>query len=347
MQNQVWRLARKPPGGWPQAEDYLWSEEAVPEPAAGQMRTRTLYLSLDPYQWGRRRSGSEQPGDICHGRTVSQVTHSRLPGYAEGDFVFNTNGWQSCGLSGDGIDVFGYMLPRKIEPTLAPISTAIGVMGMLGLTAYAGLILQCQPSPGDTLVVSAASGGVGQVVAQLGRLYGCRVVGIAGSAAKLDYLRSLGVDAVVSHRSEFFVEELRAACPDGCDIYFENVGGGVFDAVLPLLNRGARISLCGLISQYGNVDGEDSRSQWRMQGEAIFQRQGVLVHDLFVGNFVADYQERFLQEMGAYVREGEVCYLEDKRAGLEQAPEVFAQMLQGDNFGKTLIAVSDDPTLTD
>ena len=145
MQNQVWRLARKPPGGWPQAEDYLWSEEAVPEPAAGQMLTRTLYLSLDPYQWGRRRSGSEQPGDICHGRTVSQVTHSRLPGYAEGDFVFNTNGWQSCGLCGDGIDVFGYMLPRKIEPALAPISTAIGVMGMLGLTAYAGLIVQCQP----------------------------------------------------------------------------------------------------------------------------------------------------------------------------------------------------------
>lgn len=345
MRNEVWRLARKPPAGWPVAEDFRWQLEDIPEPGPDQMLTRTLYLSLDPYQWGRRRSGAEQPGDICHGRTVSQVVQSRMGGYVEGDIVFNTNGWQAWGLTGANIDVFGYMFPRKIDPILAPISTAIGVMGMLGLTAYAGLVVQCEPKPGDTLVVSAASGGVGQVVCQLGRLYGCRVVAIAGSDEKLEYLKTLGVDAAVSHRSPGFAEELRQACPDGCDIYFENVGGSVFDGVLPLLNVHARISLCGLISQYGNTDGQDSRIQWRTRGNAVFERNRVAIHDLFVGNFVAEHQDRFLEEMGGYLRAGDVRYLEDKRPGLENTPEVFAQMLRGENFGKTLMAVAQDPTV--
>ena len=347
MSNAVWRLARKPPAGWPVAEDFCWQHEIMPEPGPDQMLTRTIYLSLDPYQWGRRRSGAEQPGDICHGRTVSQVVRSRLKGYVDGDVVFNTNGWQAYGLTGANVDVFGYMSPRKIDPQLAPISTAIGILGMLGLTAYAGLVVQCEPKPGDTIVVSAASGGVGQVVCQLGRIYGCRVVAIAGSNEKLEYLKTIGVDAVVSHRSAGFSEELRYACPDGCDIYFENVGGAVFDAVLPLLNDQSRIALCGLISQYGNVDGQDPRSRWRAVGSAVFERNRVSVHDLFVGNFVADYQDRFLEEMGAYVRAGEVQYLEDKRHGLENTPEVFAQMLCGENFGKTLMVVSEDPTLAD
>jgi NADPH-dependent curcumin reductase CurA len=345
MSNEVWRLARKPPAGWPVTEDFRWQLEDTPEPGPDQMLTRTLYLSLDPYQWGRRCSGAEQPGDICHGRTVSQVVQSRMGGYVEGDIVFNTNGWQAWGLTGANIDVFGYMFPRKIDPILAPISTAIGVMGMLGLTAYAGVVVQCEPKPGDTLVVSAASGGVGQVVCQLGRLYGCRVVAIAGSDEKLEYLKTLGVDAAVSHRSPGFAEELRQACPDGCDIYFENVGGSVFDGVLPLLNVHARISLCGLISQYGNTDGQDPRSLWRTHGNAVFERNRVAIYDLFVGNFVAEHQDRFLEEMGGYLRAGDVRYLEDKRPGLENTPEVFAQMLRGENFGKTLMAVAQDPTV--
>jgi NADPH-dependent curcumin reductase CurA len=308
------------------------------------MLTRTIYLSLDPYQWGRRRQGVEAPGEVCHGRTVSQVLRSRLKGFDEGDLVFNTNGWQSHGLTGEDISVFGYMFPRKLDPSQAPISTAIGVMGMLGLTAYSGLIVQCQPRPGETVVVSAASGGVGQVVAQLGRIYGCRVVAIAGSEEKVRFLNELGVDAAVSHRSDNFAADLAAACPDGCDVYFENVGGQVFDAVLPLLNQHGRISLCGLVSQYGNQDGLDPRDQWRKKGEQVFTRQQVQVHDLFVGNYVADYQETFLDEVGEYVRSGRLTYREDLRPGLEQAPEVFAQMLKGDNFGKTLIGVSQDPT---
>lgn len=342
--NKVWRLARTPTRGWPQADNFLWSEESLPDPATNQMLTRTIYLSLDPYQWGRRRQGVEAPGEVCHGRTVSQVLRSRLQGFDEGDLIFNTNGWQSHGLTGEDISIFGYMFPRKLDPGRAPISTALGVMGMLGLTAYAGLIVQCQPCPGDTVVVSAASGGVGQVVTQLGRLYGCRVVAIAGSEKKVRYLNELGVDAAVSHRSEDFAAELKAACPDGCDIYFENVGGHVFDAVLPLLNKGARISLCGLVSQYGNQDGLDPRAQWRKDGAQIFARQQVQVHDLFVGNFVADYQDKFLDEVSEYVRCGQLTYREDLRSGLEQAPDAFAQMLRGDNFGKTLVGVSQDPT---
>lgn len=344
--NKVWRLARTPTQGWPQADDFRWSEETLPEPARNQMLTRTIYLSLDPYQWGRRRQGVEVPGEVCHGRTVSQVMRSRLEGFDEGDLIFNTNGWQSHGLTGDNINVFGYMFPRKLDPSRAPISTAVGVMGMLGLTAYSGLIVQCQPRPGETVVVSAASGGVGQVVAQLGRIYGCRVVAIAGSEEKIRYLNELGVDAAVSHRSDHFAADLAAACPDGCDVYFENVGGQVFDAVLPLLNQRARISLCGLISQYGNQDGLDPREQWRKKGEEVFARQQVQVHDLFVGNYVADYQDTFLDEVSEYVRSGQLSYREDLRSGLKQAPEVFAQMLRGDNFGKTLVGVSPDPTQT-
>ncbi|MDX1383114.1 MAG: NADP-dependent oxidoreductase, partial [Thermoanaerobaculia bacterium] len=157
--NGRWTLARRPAEGLPVPADFAWSEVAIPEPAAGQMLTRTIYLSLDPYQWGRRRGGLEAPGEVCHGRTVSQVVASRLDGYRPGDFVFNTSGWQQFGLTGDGIDVFTYMFPRKLDPRVAPISTAVGIMGMLGLTAYAGLQVQCAPRSGETVVVSAASGG--------------------------------------------------------------------------------------------------------------------------------------------------------------------------------------------
>lgn len=342
--NAQWRLAATPKGGLPLAEDFVWVTQDIPEPAQNQMLTETLYLSLDPYQWGRRRSGVELPGEVCHGRTVARVIKSCISGYAEGDYVFNTNGWQHYGLSGEGIDIFGYMHPRKLDASVAPISTAIGVLGMLGLTAYSGLIVQCQPRSGETVVVSAASGGVGQVAVQLARLAGCRVVGIAGAQHKIEYLESLGVDSVVSHLDPQFFQKLKAACPDGCDVYFENVGGKVFDAVLPLLNKNARVTLCGVVSQYGNTDGQDPRTVWQAKGQPFFERQQVTVHDLFVGNFVDEYQDIFLQEMAGYVGAGEVRYKEDLRQGLGCAPQAFYDMLTGDNFGKTLLAVGDDPT---
>ena len=343
MNNHQWVLARTPLEGWPHSDDFNWLSGQMPEIGANQMLTRTIYLSLDPYQWGRRRSGTESPGDVCHGRTVSQVVRSNLEGYSEGDFVFNTNGWQEYGLTGEGVSHFGYMFPRKLDSSRSPISAAIGVMGMLGLTAYSGLMIQCQPKAGETIVVSAASGGVGQVACQLAKIAGSRVVGIAGSAQKLDYLRNeVGVDECVSHLSESFKEELRELCPNGCDVYFENVGGKVYEAVLPLLNEGSRITVCGMISQYGNTDGLDPRQAWNALGEPIFSKKNVLVHDLFVGNFVEQYQDEFLSKMADYVSAGRVTYKEDRWEGLESAPEAFAAMLTGGNFGKTIVSVSED-----
>ena len=236
--NTQWLLARTPPGGLPVDDDFRLVETPIPSPGANQMLTRTIYLSLDPYQWGRRRGGLEAVGEVCHGRTVSQVVESKLSDYREGDFVFNTNGWQAYGLTGESIPVFTYMFPRKLDPALAPISTAVGVLGMLGLTAYAGMVVQCAPKAGETVVVSAASGGVGQIAGQIAKLLGCRVVGIAGAANKCAFVTDvLGFDACVSHKSPDLPEALAAACPDGIDAYFENVGGKVFEAILPLLNR--------------------------------------------------------------------------------------------------------------
>ena len=344
--NRVWRLARRPPAGWPSAGDFVLGDEAIPEPAAGQVLTRTIYLSLDPYQWGRRRGGVEAVGEVCHGRTVSRVIQSRADEFQPGDYLFNTNGWQLFGLTGQDIDVFGYMFPRKLDPADAPISTAVGILGMLGLTAYAGVVVQCQPQPGETVVVSAASGGVGQAAGQIAKLRGCRVVGIAGTAAKCDFVvEELGLDACVSHRSPTYQDDLRAVCPDGVDIYFENVGGQVFEGVLPLFNRNARISLCGMISQYGNTDGRDANALWAETGRPVFERRNVAVHQLFVRNFVAAHQTRFLDEMAGWIRDGRIKYREDIREGLDQAPAAFSAMLAGGNFGKTLVRVGDDPTL--
>jgi len=342
--NRQWTLARRPPGGWPVAEDFAWRETPVPEPGPGQMLTRTLYLSLDPYQWGRRRSGVEAVGDVCHGRTVSQVVKSRIADYAEGEFLFNTNGWQTYGLTGEGISVFNYMFPRKLDPDVAPISTAVGVLGMLGLTAYSGLYVQCEPRARETVVVSAASGGVGQIAGQLAKLRGCRVVGIAGRAEKCRFVvDELGFDACVSHLGSDLPNELAKACPDGIDVYFENVGGKVLDAVLPRLNRNSRITICGLISQYGNAGGNPFDA-WNAQAAPVVVARDVKVHGLFVGNFVADWQVRFLAEMAELLRDGLVKYREDLRPGLEHTPRVFREMLEGGNFGKTLIGVGEDPT---
>ncbi|MDD9896104.1 MAG: NADP-dependent oxidoreductase [Gammaproteobacteria bacterium] len=344
--NKQWILARVPPEGMPQAEDFELIDSPLPSVAPNQMLTRTIYLSLDPYQWGRRRRGEERPRDICHGRTVSQVMQSRLAGYAEGDYIFNTNGWQEYGLTGAGISNFGYMHPRKLDPDCYPISTALGVMGMLGLTAYAGLLIQCNPQPGETVVVAAASGGVGQIVCQLAKLAGCRVVGIVGNQSKMGFvLNDIGIDACVSHLSDNFQEELKAQCPDGCDVYFENVGGKVFEAILPLLNHASRISLCGLVSQYGNSHDRDPRSVWKEIGSETFAKKGIIQKDLFVGDFVEKYQDEFFTLMGNYVRSGEVFYKEDKWEGLEKAPEAFISMLVGRNFGKTMVSVSQDTSM--
>src|SRR5579864_7916204 len=260
--NRYWTLSGKPLGGWPEPDSFTLREGPVPEPAAGQALTRTIYVSLDPYQWGYKKRGTEPAGAPCHARTVAQVIESRMDGYAPGDLVFDTNGWAEYGLMGEGAWRPAYMIPRKLDPAKGRISQAVGVLGMLGLTAYAGMNLMAAPKPGETTVVSAASGGVGQIAGQLAKERGARVVGIAGREAKCRFVvDELGYDACVSHLSASLPADLAAACPAGIDVYFENVGGKVFEAVLPLFNEGARMTICGLIAHYGDDEGSDSRAQ--------------------------------------------------------------------------------------
>jgi NADPH-dependent curcumin reductase CurA len=343
---RYWTRSAAPLPAWPQPDTFQLREAPVPEPGPGQALTRTIYVSLDPYQWGYKKRGAEPAGAPCHARTVSQVVTSRLDGLAPGDFVFNTNGWAEYGLMGEGVARPGYMIPRKLDPAQGRISQAVGVLGMLGLTAYAGMVLQCEPKSGETAVVSAASGGVGQIAGQLARLKGARVVGVAGKPEKCRFVtQDLGFDACVSHLSPTFAEDLKAACPSGVDVYFENVGGAVFDAVLPLFNEGARMTICGLISSYGDPDGADARAALMAKGEPVFTARHVTVRDLFVGDYVADHHDAFLAQMAPWVAAGQVKYREDIRQGLETIPAAFAEMLKGGNFGKMLVRVADDPTL--
>ena len=343
--NRYWTLSAKPIGAWPQADTFELREAPVPTPAPGQALTRTIYISLDPYQWGYKKRGVEAPGAPCHARTVAQVVESRMDGFAAGDLVFNTNGWAEYGLMGEGVARPSYMIPRKLDPAQGRISQAVSILGMLGLTAYAGMVLMAAPRPGETAVVSAASGGVGQIAGQLARLRGARVVGIAGREAKCRFVtQDLGFDACVSHLSATYAADLRAACPAGVDVYFENVGGAVFDAVLPLFNAGARMTICGLIAHYGDAAGTDARAALMQRGEAVFKDRGVIVRDLFVGDYVEGHHDTFLREVAPQVASGAVKYREDIRQGLETVPACFAEMLRGDNFGKMLVQVGVDPT---
>jgi NADPH-dependent curcumin reductase CurA len=343
---RYWTLSDRPVGAWPDAETFALREGPMPTPGPGQALTRTIYVSLDPYQWGYKKRGVEAPGAPCHARTVAQVVESRMDGFAAGDLVFNTNGWSEFGLMGEGVARPSYMIPRKLDPAQGRISQAVGVLGMLGLTAYAGMALLGDPKPGETAVVSAASGGVGQIAGQLARLRGAKVVGIAGREEKCRFVTSeLRFDACVSHLSPTFAQDLRAACPAGVDVYFENVGGAVFDAVLPLFNAGARMTICGLIAHYGDAAGTDSRAALMARGKPVFDARGVAVRDLFVGDYVADHHDAFLREVAPSVASGELKYREDIRQGIETIPTCFAELLRGDNFGKMLVQVGADPTL--
>lgn len=329
------------PVGFPKETDFSMVEVAVPEPADGEMLCRTIYLSLDPYMRGRMNPGPSYAkgvslGEVMVGGTVSQVVASKLPGYVAGDFVVTANGWQEFALS-DGVGV------RKLEPVDAPISTALGVFGMPGHTAYVGLLDHGRPKAGETVVVSAASGAVGAVVGQIAKLKGCRVVGVAGTQQKCDYVtHELGFDACVSHRDDDLLGAVRDACPDGIDIYFENVGGKVFDAVLPLLNNFARVPVCGRIANYNLTDalaGPDGVP--KLMGLTLVRRI------TFRGFIVFDHMDRlpdFVRDVSEWVRDGSIKYREDVVDGLENAVSAFQGLLRGKNFGKLLVRVSDDPT---
>ena len=334
MNRQV--LLRRRPSGMPEPSDFELVESPVPTPGEGEFLCRTIYLSLDPYMRGRISGGqsyaaSVEPGQVIVGGTVGEVIESGHPGVAQGDLVLGYDGWQAYAVS-RGVGV------RKLDPEQAPISTALGVLGMPGMTAYVGLLDIGQPKPEETVVVSAASGAVGSAVGQIAKIKGCRVVGIAGSQDKCDYVvRDLGFDACVNHRTGDLVQALRKACPTGIDVYFENVGGDVQKAVLQLINLNARIPLCGLISEYNAVE-PPSGPNWR---PLLINRA------LIKGFIVSDHVNRmgdFLADCSRWVREGKLKYREDVVVGLENAPEAFIGLLQGKNFGKLLVRVSDDPT---
>jgi hypothetical protein len=273
-------------------------------------------------------------GGVMEGGTVGEVVRSRLEGFAEGDLVVGRGGWQSHAVLGAG-------QAEKIDPGLAPISTALGVLGMPGQTAYVGLREIGRPEAGETLVVAAASGPVGSVVGQIAKIKGCRVIGIAGSKAKCDFVRNeLGFDACLDHHAADLVDQLRAACPNGVDIYWENVGGQVFDAVYPLLNDFARVPVCGLVAWYNATELPPGPDRTPLILRQILTRRltlrGFIVRDFARGDFLA--------EVGGWVREGRLRYREDIRDGLENAPAALIGLLEGENFGKLLIRVSADPT---
>ena len=338
--NRRIRLADHPVG-FPKETDFSMVEVAVPEPADGEMLCRTIYLSLDPYMRGRMNPGPSYAkgvnlGEVMVGGTVSQVVASKLPGYVAGDFVVTANGWQEFALS-DGVGV------RKLDPVDAPISTALGVFGMPGHTAYVGLLDHGRPKAGETVVVSAASGAVGAVVGQIAKLKGCRVVGVAGSQQKCDYVtHELGFDACVSHRDDDLRGAVSDVCPDGIDIYFENVGGKVFDAVVPLLNNFARVPVCGRIANYNQTDAPAGPNGVpKLMGLTLVRRI------TFRGFIVFDHMDRlpdFLRDVSEWVRDGSIKYREDVVDGLENAVSAFQGLLRGKNFGKLLVRVSDDPT---
>jgi len=329
-------LLRSRPAGKPSADNFDIRDASVPPLKDGEVLRRTIYLSLDPYMRGRMSDAPSyaQPvavGDAMCGHTVSQVVESKNANFREGDFVTGYDGWQAYAISNGG-DL------RKLDPHAAPLSTAIGVLGMPGLTAFVGLIDIGRPAAGETVVVAAASGAVGSVVGQLAKVRGCRAIGVAGSDDKCRYVvDELGFDACINYKHASLFDELNAACPNRIDIYFENVGGAVQAAVFRLLNRGARIPLCGLIAEYSATAPPPGPSLLPILiSRAVIQ--GFIVSDH------ADRAPAFFQEVAPLVRSGRIKYREDIADGLDAAPNAFIGLLEGRNFGKALVRVSPDPT---
>jgi NADPH-dependent curcumin reductase CurA len=335
-------LLRSRPVGEPKPTDFEIADAPLPSPDEGEVLCRTIYLSLDPYMRGRisdRKSyaASVEVGQPIVGGTVSEVVESRHSGFRTGDVVLGYGGWQSYHVARVATTP-GPFGPLKLDPRVAPISTALGVLGMPGMTAYVGLLDLGQPKPGETVVVSAAAGAVGSAVGQMARIKGCRAVGVAGSQEKCDHVvKELGFDACVSYRAGNLDAALREACPKGIDVYFDNVGGPVLSAVLKQVNPFARVPLCGLISQYNATDLPPGPNWAPLLMNRVTVR----------GFIVSDHASRlpaFLAECGPWVREGRLKYREDVVEGLDNAPRAFIGLLRGENLGKLIVKVGADPT---
>ena len=322
---------RRSPQGLPVPDDFGRDTVPVPAPADRQFLSRTIWLSLDPYYRNVMKNSQIYadrlaPGDPMIGETVAQVVESRHPQFAAGDYVAVRNGWQQYGLSnGQGV--------RKLDPAAAPLSTALGVLGMPGLTGYAGLVYLGEPKPGQTVVVSAATGPVGSTVGQVARLVGARPVGIAGSDDKCRYaVEELGYAACVNYKQGDLRAQLKAACPDGIDVYFDNVAGDTLAAVLANLALGARVVLCGMIEAY-SMD-KPPAGPWL--GPVVGARatmKGLVVYDHM------HRMPEMTRVVGGWIRDGRFRWKEDVTEGLDGAPEAFCRLMRGENFGKALVRV--------
>jgi len=325
------------PFGEPKPTDFRLEEFAVPHPGPDQILLSIQWLSLDPYMRGRMSDAPSYAkpvgvGEVMEGGTVCEVLSSGLPAFRPGDVVLAHTGWQTHALSnGAGL--------RKLDPQRAPVQTALGVLGMPGMTAYTGLREIGKPKAGETVVVSAASGAVGSVVGQIAKIVGARVVGIAGGAGKCSYVKDeLGFDDCVDHRAVDLSERLKAACPKGIDVYWENVGGPIFEAVLPLLNVFARVPVCGLIAQYNATELPPGPNRLPQLSRAALTKR-LTIRGFIVWDFAA-LQDEFLRDVSQWIKDGRVKYREDIVDGLENAPQAFIGLLKGRNFGKQLVRVA-------
>jgi NADPH-dependent curcumin reductase CurA len=335
MARQIVLAAR--PKGKPLLTDFRLEDAPVPMPSSGQILLEVHYLSLDPYMRGLmddRKSYARplQVGDVMRGEAVARVIASMSPDYSQGDIVLAQTGWRTHSLS-DGAGL------RKLDPHAAPVTTALGVLGMPGFTAYSGLRFVGKPQPGETVVVAAASGPVGSLVGQLAKLAGAKAIGIAGGPKKCAFVKGeLGFDSAIDHRAADFPAQLTAACPNGIDVYFESVGGAIWQAVLPLLNNFARVPVCGLIAQYNGVGPGDGTDRLSATMREILSKSLTLRGFVFF-EFTARHYAEFLSEVGSRIADGRIRYREDIVDGLERAPEAFIGMLEGRNFGKVIVSV--------
>jgi len=331
MENTQILFARRPEG-MPAEDNFEVVTAPMREPGDGEVLRRTIYLSVDPYMRGRMSTQKSYVegatlGETMVGQTVSQVIASNNPRFKAGDIVLTNDGWQAYGLSdGKGL--------RKIDPSVAPISWSLGVLGMVGLTAYVGLLDIGKPKEGETVVVSAAAGAVGSIAGQIAKIKGCRAVGIAGSDEKCAFVvKELGFDACINYKTQDLNAALKETCPNGVDVYFDNVAGPILEAVLKRINLHARIPLIGLISQY-NVDKPSGLPN-------LFPF--LVKRALLQGMIIFDHTDRlpdFLRDMSQWLREGRVRYREDVVQGLENAPRAFIGLFKGENIGKRIVQVS-------
>lgn len=329
-------LASRPYGA-PNLDNFRLEEQALPIPAQGQVLLRTVYLSLDPYMRGRMSDGPSYAapvalGEVMVGATVSRVVTSKHEKFAEGDWVLAMSGWQDYAIS-DGAD----LMPLGNAPHNP--SYALGILGMPGFTAYMGLLDIGRPQAGETLVVAAATGPVGATVGQIAKIKGCRVVGVAGGVEKCRYaVEAQGFDACIDHYAEDFAEQLAQACPQGIDVYYENVGGKVFDAVLPLLNTKARIPVCGLIAHYNATALEPGPDRLALLMRTILTKRLTMQGFIIFDDYAPRYPE-FRANMQKWLDNNQITFREDRVVGLGNAAQAFIGLLQGTNFGKLVVQV--------